>query len=107
MCYFERITTIDREQDTTLRAKEEFERVVKRFPRDPYANKARQKIRRCLIFLAENELYVAHYYYKMGKYRAARERYSYIIEKYPDMGQYHEALEYISKCKQKLAEKAE
>ncbi len=105
MCYFERITTIDREQETTLRAREEFERVVKRFPRDPHANKARKKIRQCLIFLAENELYVAHYYYRMEKYRAARERYSYIIENYPDMGQYHEALEYIKRCDEKLAER--
>ena len=105
MCYFQRITTIDREQDTTIRAKEEFERVVKRFPRDIYANKARKKLRKCLIFLAENELYVAHYYYRMKKYRAARERYSYIIEKYPDMGQYHEALDYIKLCDEKLAER--
>ena len=105
MCYFQRITTIDREQDTTLRAKEEFERVVKRFPRSSYANKARIKIRKCLIFLAENELYVAHYYYKMEKYRAARDRYAYIIEKYPDMGQYHEALDYIKRCDEKLAER--
>jgi outer membrane protein assembly factor BamD len=105
MCYFRRITTIDREQETTLRAKEEFERVVKRFPRSEYANKARKNIRKCLIFLAENELYVAKYYFKMEKYRAARDRFSYIIEKYPDMGQYHEALDYIKRCDEKLAER--
>ncbi|MBW1772991.1 MAG: outer membrane protein assembly factor BamD [Deltaproteobacteria bacterium] len=104
MCYYQQITTIDREQDTTLRAKEEFERVIKRFPRNVYANKARKNIRKCLIFLAENELYVAHYYYRMKKYRAARQRYSYIIENYPDMGQYHEALDYIKLCDEKLAE---
>jgi len=105
MCYFKQITTIDREQDTTIRAKEEFERLVKRFPRDVYANKARKHIRKCLIYLAENELYVANYYYRMKRYKAAKERYSYIIEKYPDMGQYHEALEYIQKCDEKIAEK--
>jgi hypothetical protein len=27
------------------------------------------------------------------------------MENYPDMGQYHEAIEYISKCKEKIAEK--
>ncbi|MGD2127307.1 MAG: outer membrane protein assembly factor BamD, partial [Desulfobacteraceae bacterium] len=69
-----------------------------------YANRARRNIRKCLIFLAEYELYVGHFYFKKGKYRAALGRYTYIIEHYPDMGQYHEAIEYISKCKQKLAE---
>lgn len=105
MCYFQRITTVDREQETTIRAKEEFERLVKRFPRDVYANKARKNIRKCLIFLAEHEMYVANYYYRMERYKAAKERYTYIIENYPDMGQYHDALESIQKCNKKIAEK--
>ena len=87
-----------------LKAKEEFERLVRRFPRDDYANRARKSIRRCLISLAEYELYVGHYYFKMGKYRAAMDRYSYIIKNYPDLGQYNEALEYIRICKENLME---
>ena len=31
-------------------------------------------------------------------------RYTYLVQNYPDMGQYHEALEYLSKCKEKLNE---
>lgn len=104
-CYFRQITTIDRDQSYTRKAKEEFERLVKRFPRHEYANRARKKIRKCLIYLAEYELYVGHYYFKMGNYKAAMERYTYIIQNYPDMGQYNEALNYISKCKEKLSEK--
>lgn len=105
MCYFQRITTIDREQETTIRAKDEFERLINRFPRDTYAAKARKNIRKCLIYLAEHELYVANFYYRMKKYKAAKERYSYIIENYPDMGQYHDALEYIQKCNKRIAAK--
>jgi outer membrane protein assembly factor BamD len=105
MCHFRQVTTIDRDQSQALKAKEEFERLIRRFPRDDYANIARKNLRRCLVYLAEYELYVGHFYYKKGKYRAALERYSYIIENYPDLGQYHEALEYISKCKGKLAKK--
>jgi hypothetical protein len=40
----------------------------------------------------------------MGKYKTALARYTYLIQNYPDMGQYHEALEYIGKCKENLAE---
>jgi len=104
MCSFRQVTAIDRDQSFTLKAKEEFERLAKRFPRSEYANRARKNIRECLIYLAEYELYVGHFYFKMGKYRTAMNRYAYLIQNYPDMGQYHEALEYINKCKEKLRE---
>ncbi len=106
MCHFEQVKSIDRDQTHTLKAKEEFERLVKRFPRSEYAHRARRKIRECYIFLAEYELYVAHFYFKKKKYRAAMKRYRYIIENYPDLGQYHEALEYMARCKEKLARRA-
>jgi len=104
MCHFSQLTTIDRDQSHADQAKAEFERLIRRFPRKDYANMARKNLRRCFIFLAEHELYIGHFYFKKGKYQAALDRYSYIIENYPDLGQYHEALEYISKCKDKLVE---
>lgn len=103
MSNFSQIKSKDREQLHTLKAKEEFERLIKRFPRDDYANKARKKLRECLIYLAEHELYVANFYYKQGRYRAALGRYTYIINNYTDMGQYQEAMEGITLCREKLA----
>jgi outer membrane protein assembly factor BamD len=107
MCYFSQVSTIDRDQSNTYRAKGEFERLVKKQPMNEYANRARRKIRECYISLAEYELYVGHFYYKMKKYRTAMGRYRYLLENYPDLGQYREALEYMRKCKEKLAEKQE
>lgn len=104
MCHFSQVSTIDRDQSHTMQAKEEFERLVRKFPRTEYARKAARKIRNCYINLAEYELYVGHFYYKMKKYRTAMNRYRYLLRTYPDMGQYHEALEYLSKCKEKLAQ---
>jgi outer membrane protein assembly factor BamD len=106
MCRFEQITTIDRDQTPTLLAKEEFERLLKKFPSTEYARKARLKIRECYIFLARYELYVAHFYFKKKNYRAAMERYQYVLDNYPDLGQYEEAVEYLSRCKQKLETQA-
>ena len=103
MCHFKQIKTIDRDQTHTMMAREQFKRLVNRFPESDYANNATENIKECLVYLAEYELYVAHYYFKEGKYQPALERYMYIIKNYPDMGQYHQALEYISKCKEKLA----
>ena len=104
MCQFQQVKTIDREQSHTLKAKEDFERLVGRFPNDEYAHRARRNVRSCLISLAEYEFYVANYYYKMGKYQAALVRYTHIIENYQDMGQYHGAMEFIAKCKEKIAQ---
>jgi len=103
MCNFSQIKSKDREQVHTFKAKEEFERLIKRFPRDEYANKARKNLRECLIYLAEYELYVANFYYKQGRYRAALGRYTFIINNYPDMGQYQDAMDGITRCKEKLA----
>lgn len=103
MSHFQQLKTIDRDQSHTLKSEEEFERLVKRFPRDDYAKRARKNIRKCLVYLAEYELYVGHFYYKMEKYRAAMARYTYLMNTYPDMGQYHEALEYMRRCKEELS----
>lgn len=103
MCDFEQIKTIDREQVHTLKAKATFERLIRQFPRSEYADRARKNLRKCIIFLAEYELYVGNFYYKMGFYRAALGRYNYILQNYPDMGQYHEAIENIREIKEKLS----
>jgi len=102
MCDFLQMRTIDRDQSHTLKAKESFEKLVRKYPRNEYAARAQKHIRKCLIYLAEHELQVGHYYFKRGFYRAAIARYQYLIEHYPDMGQYHEAIEYISKCQEKI-----
>jgi outer membrane protein assembly factor BamD len=103
MSNFGQIVSKEREQIHTLKAKEEFERLIKRFPRDEYANKARKNLRDCYIYLADHELFVANFYYKQGRYRAALGRYLYIIDTYPDLGQYQDAMEGITRCKEKLA----
>ena len=100
MCNFEQINTIDREQGHTLKAKETFERLVRQFPRSEYANRGRKNLRKCITYLGEYELYVGNFYYKMGFYRAALGRYNYILQNYPDMGQYHEAIENIREIKE-------
>ena len=107
MCHFLQIRSIDREQTQVAMARDEFEELVKRFPDNEYAKKAKENIRQCFIYQSEYELYVGQFYFKMKEYRPALERFMYILENYPDVGQYDEALEYIAKCKIKLAEAEE
>jgi outer membrane protein assembly factor BamD len=104
MCFYRQSSTIDRDQSKTLRAREEFERVVKRYKNSPYANMAKRKLRESLVNMAEHELYVGNFYYRTGKYDAAMDRYLYIIDHFPDLGQYYEAIENIKKCREEIAQ---
>jgi outer membrane protein assembly factor BamD len=104
MCHFVRMNPIDRDQTSTRDALKEFERLQREFPTDPFSLMAQRRIRRCLINLAEYELYVGHFYFKTGRYQAALRRFEYLITHYPDYGQYEEALAYMARCKEKLAE---
>ena len=104
MCHFLRIRTYDREQEHINKARDMFERLIEKFPDDEYAYNARKNLRKCLTFLAQYELYVGNYYLKRSKYISALQRFTYAIENFPDMGHYHEALEKIGECRQKIAE---
>ncbi|MBN1627801.1 MAG: outer membrane protein assembly factor BamD [Deltaproteobacteria bacterium] len=104
MCHFNQIKSMDREQTQVTLARDEFEGLVKRFPDNEYSLKAREKIRQCLVYQAEYELYVGIFYFRTKRYLPALNRFTSLIEKYPDTGQYREALEYIARCKVKLAE---
>ncbi len=104
MCFYQQSSTIDRDQSHTLRAREEFERVIKRYKNSPYANMARRKLRESLVNMAEHEIYVGNFYYRTGKYDAAMARYMYVIDHFPDLGQYYEAIENIKKCKEEIAQ---
>lgn len=104
LCHFKQIKSMDRDQTQVAAARDEFEKLVKKFPDNEYSYKAREHIRQCLIYQSEYELYVGIFYYRTKKYQSALDRFTYMIENYPDTGQYQEALEYIAKCKVKLAQ---
>jgi len=102
MCHFNQAGGKDRDQKEVISAKDNFERLTKKSPKSEYARRAERKIRECYVILAEHELYVGHFYYAKRKYRAAMARFRYVVENYPDLGQYHEALDYIAKCSEKI-----
>jgi outer membrane protein assembly factor BamD len=104
MCHFLMMNKIDRDQTSTKEALNEFQRLQKRFPKDPFALLAEKRIRKCLRNLAEHEYYVGEFYFKSGHYEAALKRFEYLINHYPDLGQYGKTLAYIAECKERLAE---
>lgn len=94
-CFFERIKTVDIGYSWARRALDEFEKLQRRYPRNPYMDIVDNRIKECLNMLAEYEFYVGNFYYKKGSYNAAIGRFKGMIQNYPDTGKIPESLYYI------------
>jgi outer membrane protein assembly factor BamD len=82
--YFDQFTSTDRDQKNTEIAKGYFENVITNYPKSPHAVEAREKLAKCLDYLAEHEFNIAHFYFREEKYPAARDRFEEIVRKYKD-----------------------
>ena len=96
MCYFVRIDTVDRDQTSTQKALETFDRLTRQFPDDPYSFSAVEHMKKCIKTLAGHEFYVGLFYFKSKHYKAALHRFKAVLERYPDVGVHHKALQYIT-----------
>ncbi len=105
--HYEQIDTIDRDQDTAQKALDTFNRLIQQYPGDSYAREARVHVLKCYQSLSGHELYVALFYYKNKKYKAALQRFLNVIHDYPDAGYHHQALDYIVQCEAFLASETE
>lgn len=82
MAHFDQFTSIDRDQKVTEIAKGFFEKVINNYPQSPYAAKSREKLAKCIEYLAEHEFYIASFYMGEKKYPAARDRFEGILKLY-------------------------
>ena len=82
--YFDQFTSTDRDQKNTEIAKGYFENVISAYPKSPHAVEAKEKLAKCLEYLAEHEFTVAQFYFQQEKYPAARDRFEEIVRKYKD-----------------------
>ena len=103
LCYYEQITTIDRDQSAARNALMVFERLQRQFPDHQYSKRAGEHIHTCLKSLAGHELYVGKFYFKKKNYKAAMNRFKNIINEFPDVGIHKEALDYLARCELAMA----
>jgi len=96
--YFVQIDTIDRDQSSSQKALSTFNRLIKQFPEDPYAAKAREHINTCIKSLASHEFYVGLFYFKSKHYKAALKRFEAVLNNYPDVGLHYQALQYLARA---------
>ena len=80
--YFDQFSATDRDQKNTETAKGYFETVINNYPKSSYAAPAKEKLLKCIEYLADYDFSVASFYYQQQKYPAARDRFEEIVRKY-------------------------
>jgi outer membrane protein assembly factor BamD len=84
MTYFAQIESPDRGSGAARLALEEFDRLKKLYPRNPYRDIVELRIERARNTIAEGDYMIANFYYDKEAYRAAVDRLEGLIVKYPD-----------------------
>lgn len=103
MCYFKQMLSVDRDQTATEKALEQFRYLIENFPQSPHTPAAREKIQACRRQLAEHEYYIAHFYFRMKKYKAALGRFEKILQDFPELGYEEKLRPLIAKCRAEIA----
>jgi len=107
MCHYKQMTTIDRDQSETVKAAREFARLIARYPQSKFAFLAEQKLRECRQNLAEQEFYIGEFYFKQGKYEAARRRFEGIVKNYPNLGLDYKVKVFLDETQKRLLKEAQ
>lgn len=67
-----------------------FRRLYETYPGTEYAEAAVDKMAQCRKLMAEHELYVADFYFRMGRYTSALARYRDILREFKDVPEVHD-----------------
>jgi outer membrane protein assembly factor BamD len=84
MIYFNQIESPERGYGAASKALEEFEKLKKMYPRNPYKELIELRIDKCKTTMADYEFLVGEYYFKKGSFKAALGRFQSLRTKYPD-----------------------
>ena len=82
---FRMFKSIDRPQNTVVKAMEYFRRLKGAFPESKYIPEVDRYLLECRRFMAEHEVFVADFYWRTEVYGSAWERYTYVAENFKDL----------------------
>ncbi|MCL5021882.1 MAG: outer membrane protein assembly factor BamD [Nitrospirae bacterium] len=105
MTYFVQIESPERGYGAAEKAMEEFEKIKRMFPRNPYREVIDLRIEKCRNTIADYEFLVAEFYFKKGSYNAALGRYKLLSQKFPDYNKESMVLYHSALCYKKLGNK--
>src|SRR5216683_5080558 len=83
MANYNEMAKADRDNTHTKLAEEEFQTFLQKYPKDPLAPQAQQRLREVQELLAEGDYRIGYYYYVKGDRRAAAGRLLAVTKRYP------------------------
>ena len=92
LCYYERISTINRDQSFTEQSEKALKELIARFPESDYARDAAIKLDLVMDHLAGKEVEVGRFYLKNGQYISAINRFQKVLANYQTTSHVPEAL---------------
>jgi outer membrane protein assembly factor BamD len=92
MANYDEMAKADRDSTHAKMAEEELQTFLEKYPKDPLAPQAEQRLREVQETLAEAQFRIAYYYYVKGDRRAAAGRLAPLVSRYPLYSKSDEAL---------------
>src|SRR5216683_2701378 len=92
MANYNEMAKADRDNTHAKLAEEEFQTFLQKYPKDPLAPNAQQRLREVQEVLAEGQFRIAYYYYVKGDRRASAGRLAPLVSRYPLYSKSDEAL---------------
>jgi outer membrane protein assembly factor BamD len=81
--HYQQIAKPDRDRTEARAAEEEFQTFLEKYPKDPLAPKAEQRLRNVQEIIAEGDYRIGYFYYVKGDKRAAAARLIAVTRRYP------------------------
>jgi len=92
ICYFEQLYDEKKDLKPLVKARQEFEYILKKYPNTDYAIDAKWKMGLIVDQMAAKEMYIGRYYMKMEKWIAAINRFKFVVKYYDTTIYIEEAL---------------
>jgi len=105
MTYFVQIESHERGYGAAAKALEEFEKLKRMYPRNPYREVIELRIDKCKATMADYEFAVAEFYFNKGSYQSALGRYKQVLTNFPDYKKEPTVLYQLALSYKKLGDK--
>ncbi len=100
--YYKRIEPVGRTQTAAKKAKQEFEKLVSKYPSSKYSKKALKLIKLIDIHLSKNTFFTGLYYFNAGMWKQAAYIYKIVLKQYHDLPIIPKTLYYLVLCYRSL-----
>ena len=102
ICYYETVVDEKRDTDAIIKAKEEFEFIIKNYPTTDFAIDSKYKLDFLLDILAAKEMYIGRHYIKKSKWIAAINRFKFVLKNYENTEYTEEAIHRLAEIYYKI-----